>query len=197
MNPALLIAGAAAVLLLGGKKKTKSAAPKESEDSDAGPDADAEDKAADAPPIISSETDAEVTEDASGEASTDGEGATDEAGSGEPFKSTTVARGIRKDRLGHRGWRIQREADGYHAQIMTGISLHDRVAEDLGVTATIGPARTLLRDTFNSRLLAKYPKELPQDDPPKWTSAISPASTLNYKPDGSGGGGGGQGLFGG
>ncbi|GAH13540.1 unnamed protein product, partial [marine sediment metagenome] len=101
-----------------------------------------------------------------------------------------VARGIRKDKMGHRGWQVRLEADGYHAQIMTGTSMHESVADDLGVAATVGAARKLLRDTFNERLLAKWPNAEPINEP-----KITNIATANryIAPPQSGGGGGGPG----
>lgn len=76
-----------------------------------------------------------------------------------------VERGVRKDRRGHHPWRIYLDDSGYHAQIMLDSSRYSPVQEEIGISATSGAAKAMLRDHFNKLLLKIYPNEKPKNDP--------------------------------
>ena len=135
----MIIAGTAALLLLGKKKKVPSSAI------DQGFDAE--------------EVDVEESEPLDRDRDSEELPRLGEVAYG------VVDKGVRKDRRGHFPWQIYHDSDGYRARIMLDDSRFSPVQEEVGIAASSGVAKIMLKNRFNELLLSKYPSEKAQNDP--------------------------------
>ncbi len=152
MSALPLILGGAALLLLSGKKKKKTTTTNGTTD-------DTVDDTAD---------DTDDTDDTSDDTEDEGYG--------------KVASGVRQDHIGAHPWRITFEEDGYHALLTMGSQNSAPVAEEIGVAASIGTAKELLRDHFNQALLdAGRTEDDFRDDPvvPRITGLASGSKAVD------------------
>ena len=143
----LILAAGAAIVLLGGKKKpppapTEKPEPAPTERPEPPPSPELPSPEPDEPPNLNST-----------------------ASTGAPTGYGTTSSGLRRDRLGSHAWRITFDESGYHAKILVTATRFSPVQEELGTAATENGARKILSDTFNQRLLARYPNEKAKSDP--------------------------------